>query len=68
MDLAIIYIYSPHADAYVIPLLSRALKEYAIAKIVARIFGLHMSEDYYNRHKDLEGYSINILNTYSKST
>jgi hypothetical protein len=61
VDPAIVYVYNPHADAQVIPLLSRALEEYAVAKIAARIFGSHMSEDYYNWQKDSEGYSINDL-------
>ena len=61
MDLAIINVYNPHADAQVIPLLSRASWEYAFAKIAARIFGSHISEDYYNQQKDLEGYSISDL-------
>jgi hypothetical protein len=49
VDTAIVYVFNPHADAQVIPLLSRASEEYAVAKIAARIFGSHMSEDYYNR-------------------
>jgi hypothetical protein len=61
VDPAIVYVHNPHADAQVIPLLTRALEEYAVAKIAARIFGSHMSEDYYNRQKDSEGYSINDL-------
>jgi hypothetical protein len=61
VDPAIVYVYNPHADTRVIPLLSRASEEYAVAKIAARIFGSHMSEDYYNRQKDLEGYSISDL-------
>ena len=48
VDPTIIYIHNPHADAQVILLFSRALEEYAIAKIAARIFGSYMSEDYYN--------------------
>jgi serine/threonine protein kinase len=48
VDPAIVYVYNPHADAQVILLLSRVLEEYAVAKIAARIFGSHMSEDYYN--------------------
>jgi serine/threonine protein kinase len=58
VDPTIVYVYNLHADAQVIPLLSRASEEYAVAKIAARIFGSHMSEDYYNRQKDSEGYSI----------
>jgi serine/threonine protein kinase len=61
VNLAIIYIHNPHADAQVIPLLTRASEEYAVAKIAVRIFGLHMLEDYYNRQKDSEGYSLNDL-------
>jgi serine/threonine protein kinase len=61
MDPTIVYVYNPHADAQVIPLLSRASEKYAVAKIAARIFGSHMSEDYYNWQKDLEGYSISDL-------
>jgi hypothetical protein len=61
MDPTIVYIYNPHADAQVILLLSRASEEYAVAKIAARIFGSHMLEDYYNRQKDSEGYSISDL-------
>jgi serine/threonine protein kinase len=58
---AIVYIHNPHADVQVIPLFSRASEEYAVAKIAARIFGSHMSEDYYNWQKDSEGYSISDL-------
>ena len=61
MDPAIIYVYNPHVDAQVIPLFSRASKEYTVAKIATRIFGLHMSKDYYTQEKDSEGYSINDL-------
>jgi hypothetical protein len=61
VDPAIVYVYNPHADAQVIPLFSRASEEYAIVKIAARIFGPHMSEDYYNRQKDSEGYSTSDL-------
>ena len=49
MDPAIVYIHNPHADAQVIPILSRALEEYAVAKIAVRIFGSHISKNYYNR-------------------
>jgi hypothetical protein len=61
VDPAIVYVYNPHVDAQVILLLFRASEEYAVAKIEARIFGSHMSEDYYNRQKDSEGYSISDL-------
>jgi hypothetical protein len=68
VDSTIVYVHNPHVDAQVIPLLSRALEEYAVAKIVARIFGSHMSEDYYNQQKDSEGYQSVTLNAYSRST
>ena len=61
VDPTIVYVHNPHADAQVIPVLTRALEEYAVAKIAARIFGSHMSEDYYNLQKDSEGYSISNL-------
>ena len=60
-DPTIVYVYNPHVDAQVILLLSRASKEYAVAKIAARIFGSYMLEDYYNWQKDLEEYSISDL-------
>ena len=46
VDPAIVYIHNLHVDAQVILLFTRALEEYPIAKIVARIFGSHMLEDY----------------------
>jgi hypothetical protein len=49
MDPTIVYVHNPHADAQFIPLLTKASEEYVVAKIAARIFGSHMSEDYYNR-------------------
>jgi hypothetical protein len=61
VDPAIVYVHNPHADAQVIRLLTRASEEYAVAKIAAKIFGSHISEDYYNRQKDSEGYSISDL-------
>ena len=61
VDPTIVYVHNLHADAQVIPVLSKASEEYAVAKIVAKIFGLHISEDYYNRQKDSEKCSINDL-------
>ena len=61
MDPSIVYVYNLHTNAQVIPVLSRASQEYDVAKIPARIFGSHMSEDYYNSSKDSEWYSMSDL-------
>ena len=47
VDPNIIYVHQVYLAAKIIPILTKALEEYVLAKIASRIFGGHMSKDYH---------------------
>ena len=67
MDPAIVYVYNPHAEAQVIPILFRASEEYAIAKIAARIFGQICQRITTTGRRTQRGAQSVTLSAYSRS-